>query len=98
MPASRAARSARASAARAVFVRRRLRDPRNGELVSGPRRGQQGRRVELGEPPLGRVEAPDQEETPDLEMERMRGVRLIAVLIERRPRRVERLLRPGDVA
>ena len=74
------------------------RDPRNDQLVGGPRRGREGRRVELGERKLGLVEAPDQEEAPDLEMPRMRGVHPVAVLFERRPRCVERLRRPAQVA
>jgi hypothetical protein len=66
--------------------------------VGGPRRGREGRRVEVGELTFGRVEAPDQEEAPDLEIPRMRGVHPVAVLFERRPRRVERLRRPAQVA
>src|SRR5205807_2464565 len=44
------------------------------------------------------VEAPDQEETADLKIPRMRGVHPVAMLFERRPRRVERLRRPAEVA
>ena len=51
------------------------RDPRDHQLVGGPRRGREGRGVELGERTLGLVDAPDQEEAPDLEIPRMRGVR-----------------------
>ena len=74
------------------------RDPRDHQLVGGPRRGREGRGVELGERALGLVEAPDQEEAPDLEIPRMRGVHPVAVRFERRPRRVERLRRPAQVA
>ncbi len=74
------------------------RDPRDHQLVGGPRRGWEGRGVELGERTLGLVEAPDQEESPDFEIPRMRGVYLVAVLFECRPRRVEHLRRPAQVA
>ena len=74
------------------------RDPRDHQLVGGPRRGREGRGVELGEHALGLVEAPDQEQAPDLEIPRMRGIDPVAVRFERRPRRVERLRRPAQVA
>ncbi len=74
------------------------RDPCNHQLVSGPRRGREGRGVELGERTLGLVDAPDQQEAADLEIPRMRGVHQVAVRFERRPRRVERLRRPTQVA
>jgi hypothetical protein len=48
------------------------RDPRNDQLVGGPRPGREGCRVELGERTLGIVEAPDQEEAPELEIPRTR--------------------------
>ena len=66
--------------------------------MGGPRCGREGRGVELGEPGLGLVEAPDQKKAPDLEIARMGGVRLIAVLLEGCPRRVERLGGPAQVA
>jgi hypothetical protein len=47
---------------------------------------------------LGLVEAADQEQAPDLEMPRMRGIHPIAMRFERRPRRVERLRRPAQIA
>ena len=47
---------------------------------------------------LGFVDAPDQEEAPDLEIPRIRGVRSVAVGFERRPCRVERLRWPAEVA
>jgi hypothetical protein len=55
-------------------------------------------RIALGEHALGRVDAPDQEQAPDLEIARVRGVSPVAVRFERRPRRVERLRRPAQVA
>jgi hypothetical protein len=66
--------------------------------VGDPRRGREGRGVELGERTLGLVEASDQEEAPDLKITRMRGVHPVAVLFERRPCRVERPRRPAQVA
>ena len=74
------------------------RDARDDQLVGGPRGGREGRRVELGERTLGLVEAADQEQAPDLEIARMRGVGPVAVRFERRPRRVERLRGPAEVA
>jgi len=47
---------------------------------------------------LGLVEAPDQEQAPNLESPRMRGIHPVAVRFERRPRCVEHLRRPGQVA
>ena len=73
-------------------------DPRDDQLVGGPRRGREGRGVEPGEFTLGLVEAADQEEAPDLEIPRMGGVHPVAVLFQRRPRGVERLRRPAQVA
>src|SRR5207237_7483247 len=70
------------------------RDSRNDQLVSRSRGGREGRGVEFGKPALGLVEAPDQEQAADLEIARMRGVYLVAVRFERRPRRVERLRGP----
>jgi hypothetical protein len=66
--------------------------------VGGPRRGREGRGIELGKRTLGLVEAPDQEKAPDLEIPRMRGVQPIAVFFERCPRSVECLGRPAQVA
>jgi hypothetical protein len=84
--------------ARRLCPQASYRDPRNHQLVGGPRRGREWRGVELGERALGLGEAPDQEEAPDLKVARMRGVHPVAVLFERRPRCVERLRRPAQVA
>src|SRR6185503_18447007 len=46
----------------------------------------------------GLVDVPDQEEAPDLEIPRMRGVHAVAVGFERRPGRVEHLRGPAQVA
>ena len=74
------------------------RDPRDHQLVGGPRRGREGRGVELGEGTLGFVDAPDQEQAPDLEISRVRRVDPVGVRFERRPRCGERLRRPAEVA
>ena len=74
------------------------RDPRHHQFVSGPQRGRERRGVELGECTLGLVDAPDQEQAPDLQVSRVRGVCPVAVLFERRPRRIERLRGPAQVA
>src|SRR5918995_3033572 len=66
--------------------------------MSGPQRGREGRGIELGERALGFVEAPNQQEAPGLEIPRVRRVDAVAVRIERRPRRVERLSGPAQVA
>ena len=44
------------------------------------------------------VEAADQEQVADREISRMRGVGAIAVAIEHRARRIERLRRPAEIA
>ena len=77
------------------------RDPGDDELVHGPRGWRQGRGVESGsrsERAFSLVEASDQEKTPGLEKPRVRGVHPVAVLVERRPRRVEHPRRPAQVA
>ena len=56
------------------------------------------RGVELGEHALGLVDASDQQQAPDLQIARMRGVHPVAVRFERRARGVERLRRPAEVA
>ena len=56
------------------------------------------RGVELREHVLRLVDATDQQETPDLEVPRMRGVEPVAVRFEGRARRIERLHRPAQIA
>jgi hypothetical protein len=51
----------------------------------------------IGEPTLGIVKAPNQEEASDLEMPCVRGVHSIAVRFERRASRVEVPRRPAQV-
>jgi hypothetical protein len=74
------------------------RDPRNHQRVGDPQRGREGRGVELGERTLGFVEAPDEEEAPDPEVPRIRGVHPVAARFQRRPRRLERRRPPAQVA
>ena len=66
--------------------------------MGGSRRGREGRRVELSECMLGLVEAPDQEQAPDLEIARMRGIDAVALRFQRHARCIEHLRRPGEVA
>ena len=73
-------------------------DPGNDQLVIGPQRRWQGRGVDFGKRLLGLVEAADQKQAPDGEGPGMRGIDAIAVGFERRPRLVERLRRPAEVA
>jgi hypothetical protein len=73
-------------------------DPRHHQLVGRSQCGGEGRGIELGERTLGLVKASDQEEAPDLEIPRMRGVHLVAMLFERRSRRIECLRGPAQVA
>jgi len=54
--------------------------------------------VDVDEPTLGLIEAPRQDEAPDFEIARMRGVHAVAVMFECCPRCVERLRRPAKVA
>ena len=67
---ARAACPARASAARADFVRmRRIAIPATTSSVAGPRRRRQRRRDRMSvKRPLGFVEAADQQQAPDLEI------------------------------
>jgi hypothetical protein len=87
------------SATRAVRVRRRrIAIPATISSWTALDAGGKGRGVERAERPLGLVDAPDQEEAPDLEVPCMRGVGAVAVAFERRPRRFERLRGPAEVA
>ena len=66
--------------------------------MDSPQRRRQGRGIELRQRALGLVETPDQQKTPHLEMPRVRGVHPVAVPLERRPRRVERLGGKAQIA
>ena len=74
------------------------RDPRGHQLVHSPRRGREGCGVEPGEGMLRLRDPPDQDEAPDFEIPRMRGVDPVAVLFECRPRGVEGSRRPAEIA
>ncbi len=71
---------------------------RNDELVGGPGGGWKLVGVDLDQRALGLVQAADQEQAPKLEVPRVPGVREIAVRFEGRPRCVERLRSPAEVA
>jgi hypothetical protein len=74
------------------------RNPRDDQLVGGPRRGWKERGVEPGERTLGFIEVSDQEKTPGREIPRVRGVDAVTVGFERHPRGVKRLHGPAQVA
>ena len=78
--------------------RRRIAIPATTSSWAALNGGRERRGVELGERALGLVEAPDQEQAPDLEIARMRGVHPVAMRFERRARGVERLRGPAEVA
>ncbi len=73
-------------------------DARDDQLAGGPQGGRDRRRVEPGQGPLRLVEATDQKQAPKLEMPRIGGVDPVALGFERRPRRLQRLDRPAEVA
>ena len=86
-PAARRA-SARASAARAAFVRRRrIAMPATTSSCGSLDAGGRDAGSSACELALGVVEPPDQEQAPDLEVSRVRGIDAVAVLLERRARR-----------
>src|SRR6185312_13795832 len=74
------------------------RDSRNQEFVGGLRRWWQRCRIELGGKVLRRFQMPNQEMAPDLKISCMCSVQPVAVFFERRPRTVESLRRPAQVA
>ena len=80
-----------------LVQRRRVTCPRR-PVRRRPLRRRERRRIEPGERVLGLVEPPDQQNSADFEMPRMGGVHPVAMRFEGRPRRVERLRRPGQVA
>ena len=71
------------------------RDARDHQLMDGPRRGRERRGVELRERTLGIVDAPDQQEAPDLELPCMRGVHAVAMRPRASPSR-HRALSPAS--
>jgi hypothetical protein len=54
--------------------------------------------IEVREVKLRLIEAPDQEQSPNFKIARMRGIQTVTVLFERHPRCVERLRREAEVA
>ncbi|ABA51169.1 hypothetical protein BURPS1710b_2552 [Burkholderia pseudomallei 1710b] len=74
------------------------RDTRDDQLVRGPQRGRVRGGIERGERARGFVDAADQQQAADREVSRMRGIDAVAVRLERRARRVERLLGPAELA
>jgi len=54
--------------------------------------------IKVSELKLRLVEAPQQEQSPNFKIARMRGIQTVIVLFERYPRRVERLCREAEVA
>ena len=74
------------------------RDSRHDELVRGPRRGWQRCEVEFAELAFSLFDAADQQQAPDFEIARMRGIDAVAVCFEGRARCLERLRRPAQVA
>src|SRR5580658_5605542 len=66
-------------------------DSGNRQLVNHSERRRQARRIERGEHLGGFLEAPEQYQTPDLQIPCLRGISAIAVLLEHYARRLERL-------
>ena len=98
MPASRAARSARASAARAVLVcRRRIAIPATTSSWAARNAGGNGAGSNSASSAFGLVEAPDQKQAADLEIARMRGVHPVAMRprASSAPRRAPSAASPG---
>jgi hypothetical protein len=95
---ARGALGSRERSARLLRLEASHRDPRDNQLVSGPRCGRERRRVKFGELILGLVEAPDQEEVPNLEILRKSGVRPVTVLFECCSRCLKRFRGPTQVA
>jgi hypothetical protein len=74
------------------------RDPSKQEFVGGPRRRREETWIEVSELELRLIETPDQQQSPNFKIARMRGIQTITALFERHPRRVERLRREAEVA
>src|ERR1700688_3198274 len=73
-------------------------DPSKHEFVGSPRRRREETWIEVSELKLRLIEAPDQEQSPNLKIARMRGIQTVTVLFERHSRCVERLRREAEVA
>jgi hypothetical protein len=74
------------------------RDPGSYQLVDGLQRGRKVRGVELRELVPGVSQATDEQETPHLDVPRVRGVDAVAMRFECRASRLERLHRPVQIA
>ena len=74
------------------------RDAGDDQLAGGPHRRRQWCRLWPGQRLLGLVEAADQQQAPNLEISRVRGVDAVAMRQECRPGRGERLRGPGQIA
>ena len=96
----RAPRSpARASASRAALVRRRrIAIPATTSSWAALDAGGRGAGSSSASVRSASSRRPIRSEPPDLEISRVRGVHAVAVLLERRPRGVERLRGPAQVA
>jgi hypothetical protein len=60
-------------------------DPSKHEFVGGPRRRREETWIEVSEPKLRLVEAPQQEQSPNFEIARMRDIQTVTVLLKRHP-------------
>ncbi len=74
------------------------RDTSNDEFVGRARRRHQRRRIECGEPALGRVELSDQQQPAQLQAVHVGEIRALAVCGQSRARAVQRRGRPVQIA
>jgi hypothetical protein len=74
------------------------RDPCNHQLVRGPQRGREARRIELGDGTFRLVDAPEEEKASNFEIAGVGGVYAVAVLFKRYPCRLQPFRRPAQFA
>ncbi len=74
------------------------RDACDDQFVSRSQRRRHGRKIQLGQQLLGRIDASDQQQTTDFEISGQRGVRCIAMACERDASGVQCLLWPVQIA
>jgi hypothetical protein len=99
MPPWRAACSARRSASRAGFILQPPDcNPCNDQFARRRQQRRQRPRVDLAKDTLGLFEGADQQRTPSLNIACMSRIQAIPVRFERRPRFVEGLRRPAEIA
>lgn len=98
MPASRAAARAHERRAGRLRADAAHRDAGRDQLMGGARCSRQRCGIEIREHPLGVVELADQQQPSHAEVARVRGVRAVAVRVERRTGGIERACRPAQVA